>query len=288
MLEILQPALGFVSASLVALIALGFGAMLLFFSGSALLVFGQFLPFTRKPMVAGLAALIAAPVLGIAFYLARPELAEGGERWWLIPSGMLAQLLCTGLVYLLIRFAALARAARWMVGTLLLAAGLLWVATFWLRDLAPLAVSAIAIAAATLNVAITGVWPLAVAGLVEHRRARPVEWFISLRYLVAKRRQTFISVITVICVSGVALGVAVITVVLSVMNGFNRMWEEKIIGHQAPAVVHEYGGPMEGYQSVRDEIVRVPGVLGASPFLSADAIMRGAGGDLQAIHAQGD
>ena len=51
-MELVQPALGFVSASLVALIALGFGAMGVFFSGSAMLVFGQFLPFVRRLPVA--------------------------------------------------------------------------------------------------------------------------------------------------------------------------------------------------------------------------------------------
>jgi lipoprotein-releasing system permease protein len=78
-----------------------------------------------------------------------------------------------------------------------------------------------------------GLWPLVLAGLVEHRVQKPVEWFIGLRYLVARRRQTFISIISVICVVGVALGVAVITVVLSVMNGFSSMWEEKVIGAHA-------------------------------------------------------
>ena len=74
---------------------------------------------------------------------------------------------------------------------------------------------AVQIATVVLLGAALGVWPLVLMGMLEHARTRPVEWFISLRYLVARRRQTFISVITVICVSGVALGVAVITVVIS-------------------------------------------------------------------------
>src|SRR5918994_1829451 len=63
-----------------------------------------------------------------------------------------------------------------------------------------------------------GLVPLAVAGIVERRPT--AEWFIAVRYLLAKRRQTFISIITGICVVGIAAGVWLIIVVLSVMNGF--------------------------------------------------------------------
>jgi lipoprotein-releasing system permease protein len=52
------------------------------------------------------------------------------------------------------------------------------------------------------------------------------EWFIGLRYLKAKRKQTFISIITVISVAGVMLGVMALIVVLSVMNGFQQTLKE--------------------------------------------------------------
>jgi lipoprotein-releasing system permease protein len=132
-----------------------------------------------------------------------------------------------------------------------------------------------------------GVWPLVLAGLVEHRRARPVEWFISLRYLVARRRQTFISIISVICVVGVALGVSVITVVLSVMNGFSAMWEEKIVGARAHFSVLSREGAYPNYLDVAERVRRMPGVLGATPYLAADAILRGREGELQAIVLKG-
>ena len=63
------------------------------------------------------------------------------------------------------------------------------------------------------------------------------EWFIGLRYLKAKRKQTFISIITVISIAGVMLGVMALIVVLSVMNGFQQTLKEKILGTQAHIVV---------------------------------------------------
>ena len=106
---------------------------------------------------------------------------------------------------------------------------------------------------------------------------------------MAKRRQTFISVITVICVVGVALGVAVITVVLSVMNGFESMWHEKIFG-TAPTSWSSRGlGPFERLRRrARGRDLEVPGVVGATPFLVTEAMLRRrAAGDIQAVLLKG-
>ncbi len=277
-MELVQPALGFVSASLVALIALGFGAMGVFFSGSALLVFGQLLPFVRPLPVAATAAGIAGAVMATAGWFA------GADPVWL-PA--LVQLGCTALAWGCVRLRALHTPLRWVGALYLLLAGALWLAAFSFPALEGPAAQAIRWALVLLLVAATGLWPLVLAGLAQHARERPVEWFVSLRYLTAKRRQTFISVITVICVTGVALGVAVITVVISVMNGFSLMWEEKIIGARAHLVVQSRAGPTAEYEALRDLILQVPGVEGATPFLSTDAILRGERGDLQAIVLKG-
>src|SRR5262249_58746086 len=69
---------------------------------------------------------------------------------------------------------------------------------------------------------ILGLLPRAAAGFVDARDT--AEWFIARRYLFAKRRQTFISVITGICVAGVAAGVWLIITLLSVVYGFQRGW----------------------------------------------------------------
>jgi lipoprotein-releasing system permease protein len=278
MIELVEPVLGFVSASLVALIALGFGAMAVFFSGSALLVFGQFLPFVRPiPVAATAAALAGAVVLTVG-------LVAGSDPVWL-PA--LVQLACTALAWACVRVRALHAPLRWVVGPYLLVSAALWLAAFAVPALEWVAVQAVQWALLLLLVGATGLWPLVLVGLAQHARERPVEWFVSLRYLTAKRRQTFISVITVICVTGVALGVAVITVVISVMNGFSLMWEEKIIGARAHLVVQSRAGPTADYEALRQIILQVPGVEGATPFLSTDAILRGERGDLQAIVLKG-
>jgi lipoprotein-releasing system permease protein len=280
MLEGLQGALGLVSAGLVGLIALGFGAMFLFFSGSAVLVLGQFLPFARRPVVAfsaiafwsGLAA-VAALAVDLDPYPA-----------WLFP---LTWLCLGGFAYLLIRLPALGRVVRWLVGAVLLGSGLLFVASLAFPSLETTAQPALLASLGLVNAAIAGFLPLVVAGLIEHRREKPVEWFISLRYLVAKRRQTFISVITVICVVGVALGVAVITVVLSVMNGFESIWHEKIFGNRAHFVIQSGLGPFGDYDEVRQGALEVDGVIGATPFIVTEAVLRSETGDIQAVLLKG-
>jgi len=121
---------------------------------------------------------------------------------------------------------------------------------------------------------VLGLLPLAAAGLFDMRRS--AEWFIAARYLVAKRRQTFISVITAICVGGVAVGVWLIITVLSVMNGFERTWRDEIIGNRAHFTLHSGLGAFEGYRDVLATVRQAPGVLGASPYLDAEGMVRGA------------
>jgi lipoprotein-releasing system permease protein len=276
--EWLQPVLGFVSASLVALVALAFGAMFLFFSASAALVLGQFLRFVRPLRVALPALAGATALMGVLAYTA------GAEPLWLLPAVQLG----AGLIaYALVCWQ---RAHRWLrrgFGLLLLGSGGLFVASVVAPALESIASRAVLLSAQCLAVLAFGLWPLVIMGLIEHRRERPVEWFISLRYLVAKRRQTFISVITVICVLGVALGVAVITVVLSVMNGFSQVWEGKIIGARAHFVLHSRLGYYGNYAQVREGVLEVPGVEGATPFLQTDAILRAESGEIQAVIFKG-
>jgi lipoprotein-releasing system permease protein len=129
-----------------------------------------------------------------------------------------------------------------------------------------------------------GLLPRATAGFLDARGG--VEWFIARRYLFAKRRQTFISVITAICVGGVAAGVWLIITVLSVMNGFERVWREEIIGNRAHLTIHAMG-PIEDYRSLLDKIRGVPEVVGASPYLDAEGMVRGAGGSILAVRVRG-
>lgn len=95
----------------------------------------------------------------------------------------------------------------------------------------------------------------------------PFELFIGLRYLKAKRKSTFISIITFISTAGVTLGVMALIVVLAVMTGFEADLKEKILGTNAHIVVIRSGAPMENYRSVMDKLKGFKGVEAATPFI---------------------
>jgi len=95
----------------------------------------------------------------------------------------------------------------------------------------------------------------------------PFELFIGLRYLKAKRKSTFISLITLISVAGVALGVMALIVVLAVMTGFEEDLKDKILGTNAHIVVLKSDGPIVGYQQVMNRLEALPGVVAATPFI---------------------
>ena len=77
------------------------------------------------------------------------------------------------------------------------------------------------------------------------------EFFIGLRYLKAKRKQAFISVITIISVLGVMLGVMALIIVLSVMNGFHDDLKSKILGVNAHIQLRNFEGPFPDYDCPR-------------------------------------
>jgi lipoprotein-releasing system permease protein len=94
------------------------------------------------------------------------------------------------------------------------------------------------------------------------------EWFIGLRYLKAKRKQTFISIITVISIAGVMLGVMALIVVLAVMSGFEKTLKEKILGTQAHLVLLKASQEgMDHYEEVAKQVEAVKGVVSAAPFI---------------------
>jgi len=105
------------------------------------------------------------------------------------------------------------------------------------------------------------------------------EWFVALRYLRAKRKTRFISIITFISVAGVAVGVMALTVVLAVMNGFEGEIHERIIGINAHVIVLRYGNEMiRDYEALTERIEQHPDVVAAAPFTYTKAVLRGYGG----------
>ena len=100
------------------------------------------------------------------------------------------------------------------------------------------------------------------------------EWFIGLRYLKAKRKQTFISIITLISIVGFALGVWALIVVLAVMSGFEKTLKEKILGTQAHLVVLKTNQEgMDRYEEVVKEVEQVKGVVSATPFILSQVML---------------
>lgn len=95
----------------------------------------------------------------------------------------------------------------------------------------------------------------------------PFELSIGLRYLKAKRKSTFISIITFISTAGVTLGVMALIVVLAVMTGFERDLKEKILGTNAHLVVIRSGAPMQNYRGIMEQLASLPGVQAATPFI---------------------
>lgn len=101
----------------------------------------------------------------------------------------------------------------------------------------------------------------------------PYELFIGLRYLKAKRKSTFVSIITFISVAGVALGVTALIVVLSVMTGFEEDLKDKILGTNAHIVVLKTGNMMEDYRPLMNNLKKVPGVVAATPFIYSQVML---------------
>jgi lipoprotein-releasing system permease protein len=99
--------------------------------------------------------------------------------------------------------------------------------------------------------------------------------WLGLRFLRAKRRQTAISVVTFLSVLGVGVGVMALIIVIGVMTGFAESLKERILGFTAHLVVLQRGQEMADYEEVRDRILDIPGVAGASPFIVREVIVQG-------------
>jgi len=104
------------------------------------------------------------------------------------------------------------------------------------------------------------------------------EWFIGLRYLRAKHRHGFISLISLISVIGITVGVIALIVVLSVFTGFTEGLRDQILGINSHIIVQHSEGRITGYEQVRRQILEVPGVTGATPYLYAQTLVSSTAG----------
>jgi lipoprotein-releasing system permease protein len=120
----------------------------------------------------------------------------------------------------------------------------------------------------------------------------PFEWMLSLRYLRARRKEGFISVIAAFSFVGIMLGVATLIIVMAVMNGFRHELFDKMLGLNGDLLIRPVQTPLTDWHEVADRVSKVDGVrlaapivdgqaLASSPFSAAGVLLRGIrGGDL--------
>ena len=103
------------------------------------------------------------------------------------------------------------------------------------------------------------------------------ELFIALRYLLARRKQAFISVISLISTVGVAVGVIALIVALALMTGIQGELRDRILGSTAHIYVWKTGG-IEDYHAEVKKLLTVPGVRGAAPGILGKGMISSPGG----------
>src|SRR5215813_7022857 len=111
--------------------------------------------------------------------------------------------------------------------------------------------------------------------MLEPTRTRPFapfEWMLSLRYLRARRKEGFISVIALISFLGIMLGVATLIIVMAVMNGFRQELLEKILGLNGHVLIQPLESPLTDWQVVSDRVSQVAGVRLAAPIVEGQAL----------------
>jgi len=101
----------------------------------------------------------------------------------------------------------------------------------------------------------------------------PFEWMLAGRYLRARRREGFISVISLFSFLGILLGVATLIVVMAVLNGFRAELLDKILGFQGHASVYNADiSPIPNYQDLATRLSKIPGVVRAVPLVEGQAM----------------
>lgn len=104
------------------------------------------------------------------------------------------------------------------------------------------------------------------------------ELFVARRYLTTRRKQAFVSVITLISVVGVAIGVAALVIAIALITGFQGDVQAKILGATSHVMVSDLGGRgLEGYEGMAEKIRGIPGVVSVSPVVYNTVLITGVG-----------
>ena len=98
------------------------------------------------------------------------------------------------------------------------------------------------------------------------------EAMIGLRYVRARRRNHFISFISMSSMIGVALGVMALITVISVMNGFEKELKDRILGMASHAVIEELNG-LNNWEAVIQDVKNHPEIVGAAPYFHAEGMI---------------
>jgi lipoprotein-releasing system permease protein len=109
------------------------------------------------------------------------------------------------------------------------------------------------------------------------------EWMVAARYLRAKRQESFISVISGFSLIGIALGVATLIIVMSVMNGFQAELLGRILGLNGHLIVQSINGSIPDYDNVAARIRMIPGVTNATPMIEGQVLVNSEGTSFGAL-----
>jgi lipoprotein-releasing system permease protein len=111
------------------------------------------------------------------------------------------------------------------------------------------------------------------------------ELWLSQRYLRAGKKEKIVSITALISTTGIAIGVLVLIVVISVMSGFDRFLEDKMVGANSHLLLEFFGGSKAPYQAI-EKLKKIPRVLAASPYVAGQAIIK-RGQDVIALEMRG-
>lgn len=112
---------------------------------------------------------------------------------------------------------------------------------------------------------------------------RPAALFIGMRYTRAKRRNHFISFISLVSMIGIALGIAVLITVLSVMNGFDREIKKRVFSMVPPITVSSSTGALAEWQSLQSLLKNYPEVTHSAPFITGEVLLNYSGSTQPAV-----
>lgn len=104
------------------------------------------------------------------------------------------------------------------------------------------------------------------------------EYFISQRYLRVKQKEAFISLITLLSITGVAVGVMALIVVIAVISGAETDIRNRILGFQSHIVLMNFGGPISDVRQVIEDVNKIDGVMASTPFVYSQVMLRSASG----------